>query len=1081
MRRARPVLVLVLLVVAAAALAWLAAPPDTSGCAWEPAPNVHFDGPYRATVRTFRDLEQQGMGTLRDPDLFGVRMDRAWAAEEAGDWPRALELWRALQADTRSALRLRRGVEGLVRALNAARERVDLLGAAGAPPAGPALALHLRGRRALEHGDAAAARAAFQAVLDDPAAAALHPFAGLGRAAVPFQQGDVVAAISLLQPLLAAPPHPSVTPRTLFLLARAQVMRGDPEALKAAAEAAARLLEAFPQDDLADDALGMIGRVRCLEERFDDARDAYERLLEKFPDGDLVKDAEESLLYTVYPRLVRAGSPRRPLPAAVTAYLGCLAKLGPPASGSIWLDAESDRYRTLPVAALAGGVVEEAPAWLRDNILYRLLRRDVGLRSVRAIFWFRRLLDECPRSDRVPVSLYLMGSSLYGGARADAPIEGFIAMAPTAAARRAYGRGLLLRLAREHPASEYAPRALRLLLAEARGAVEEREAVATLAAAYERLPAAGAWADAFADLSEDRRKLLGVSAAAEAALFFAGENGELLTQFPEGGLAGQALVLAFDELEGRWSERRNADARRRALEHHRAEGRDREAEEEGHEPAAEPAVPLEEAATRLMAAAERWLATHQGRTGSTLVRLQAARAALYLGRAADTLAACEQILAGGREAAAGRIDEVLWLKTRALAVLGRPAETAATVAELARAAPHSPLLANGREEAAIAWELAGDPAEALSLYLDLGYVPDTAYLLDVVMTRPEIERWLERHPADPQRGKVAYSLALRRLRAEDFAGAREALGRAAGAGLVKEAAEKAAEVNAMEVAWRTASEARRPSAPETPDRDARVARLLAELGDDDPAVRERATADLIALGRGAAVRVRTGLLSADPEVRVRVRRILEEIAADPGSAAYAYAKFLFERDALFVNEVAWQYGRIEYLASQEALLRPEEAERLRAFQEEYNVKVRARRLFREVAEAWPDSPKAAAGLYMAGVAGLRLFDYNALYRGNERLIEGARADFLELARRYPASPLADDALFWAGFWSKDEKATAELYDRIRREYPTGDVMQQVLGPSAATDTPNPSRAKHDEELLRRFKEHNRALRGGEGR
>ncbi|MBI3272439.1 MAG: tetratricopeptide repeat protein [Planctomycetes bacterium] len=1096
--------------LAAAAVAVLAlggaapAPRDSDGCAWDPEPNVHFGEPYKAIARGVQDWEGAGLGTPQDPEFLVARMDAVWAAEEGGDWGKTLELARALLADARAALRLRRSAPGWTEAVNMARERVDLFGSivplAGALATAPAgLAVHLRGRRALEQGDCAAAKDAFDAVLADAAAAPLHPFASLGRAAALFRAGEFPAATTALEALVAGAPRASVSPRARYLLARACLATGEAGGRAGATATASALFEAYPEDDLADDALGLVGQAACLEGRWDDARDAYERLLERYPHGDMADEAEESLLYVVFRKLRAAGAPRRPIPPAVLAYLDCLVRLGAPGTGAIWawLSFTSDPYQAVDFAAVEREL-PGAPAWLLDNLLYRLARRACHDHPDRAVARLLRLLAEFPEGDRAPVSLLLLGALLTEDKRPTWPLSPFTP--PFAGpSRRAWGRQALARLALSFPASEYAPEAVLRLFLTAKSPEEHARAVAILGATYGRVAELRAWEPVFERLlAEAPDALAGLAGtpAEEAVLFFGRKYRELFERFPGTALAPRALPMAFDDLESRWTEVRNQAPHERWSKYRKVQRPDRAEEEEAVAPGDKdgedeaytaPATTesVREEARALVAAAERWLAGRPSRAGAALTRLELARSLLFLGRAEEALQACRRLKQEG--APAHREDEALWVETRALAALGRHGEAAETARELWRRFPEAEPAVHAMEEAAIACELAEDRGAALALYLDIKYMPDVAYLLDVLMDVDEIERFANQHSTHPSAGVVWYSLAVRRMRQEDFARAHGALRAAAEAGagppdsrLADNVALKGRQLAGMEAAWNRMQESLRPGL-EAPDLGARVERLLAALGDDEPAVREQATAELEYLGRAAAERMKAGLRSPDPEVRMRVRRLLDRVAADAGAAAYAYARHIFEHDTLFTNEVTWRGGRVEYLSTQEALLRPEEADRLRRFQEEYNVKLRARGLFRAVAERFPDSVKAPNALYMAGVAGLRLFGYNSLVKEDERWLDGAQTDFLELVRRYPDSPLADDALFWAGYWDRNEARTVELYERIRREYPNGDVMNLVLVPSARTSKPNPSRHGRDEGVMQRFREHNKEGRtsGGE--
>lgn len=80
------------------------------------------------------------------------------------------------------------------------------------------------------------------------------------------------------------------------------------------------------------------------------------------------------------------------------------------------------------------------------------------------------------------------------------------------------------------------------------------------------------------------------------------------------------------------------------------------------------------------------------------------------------------------------------------------------------------------------------------------------------------------------------------------------------------------------------------------DDDTKLARTVGRLGDLSFAVRERATADLIGLGRVARKHLQTALEDPDPEVVRRAERCLRYIEAGPGAMVpYAAARLLAVR------------------------------------------------------------------------------------------------------------------------------------------------------------------------------------------
>jgi hypothetical protein len=71
----------------------------------------------------------------------------------------------------------------------------------------------------------------------------------------------------------------------------------------------------------------------------------------------------------------------------------------------------------------------------------------------------------------------------------------------------------------------------------------------------------------------------------------------------------------------------------------------------------------------------------------------------------------------------------------------------------------------------------------------------------------------------------------------------------------------------------------------TPERESRIATLVAHLGDADPAVRDQSSAELKSMGRFAEPALRRiAEKTADAEVHIRAEALLRELGSDKGLA-----------------------------------------------------------------------------------------------------------------------------------------------------------------------------------------------------
>ncbi len=811
--------------------------------------------------------------------------------------------------------------------------------------------------------------------------------------------------------------------RARWLLAQAQRSKGDHAAALATLEA---LRKRNDLDTLGDDVLAEIARCHLLAGRLTDAARSYEALLATFPDGDMREEAEESLLYVVYRQLQREG---KELPPGIASYIEGTRHLS--ACGLAWWGYPEE---ALPLFQEA---LEKGPSWLRDNALYRVA---MGSPPKQAAKRLRTLLKESPDGPFAPLAHYLLAMHEVHLVPTDANAAWgpHLAENPDRAPNPERQWDHLWAVCTRFPASQWAPAALTMLLDAAERQEREDEAIDAAAGVLRAQPPGGDIPYAAVAMRHLQRWVkdglvstvdLEKAGMLDRYLLETGQSAELMRRCPDSPFALRALVAELNLAEGSLDE-------------------------------GEEAAPLIEPAARVL---------DRLRGGDPQVvgfaHAQIARARLATGDAAGARKDAEEALALAPDAewsvrawdARGRADLALGKLEDAMAAAKAIEET------LDDQADGSDLLSAFRAEVAVALERSGDRLGALRLYRDADYYADSMYVAEVICTTEELLAFHLERPADGTIGRVLW----RRLLAEGRWDEARRVARAIGEDCHDDDSidGRLELTDRLEQAWRQVEMCRGVADPSVAEE---AVRRVRELGADDWEIREAAQQRLLEIGAPAARAIQAGSTANDAEVRERCTQLLERIPADPAVATYRWATTWFDLGQDIEGGWAGDVRLLRYAANE---VSKEEGRAVEAFLEREHGFFRARRIYREVADRWPDDPTAAKALYMVGVVNLRLFDVAGLYGvvgSPEELAARAREAFIELAMRFPKSSLADDGLLWASYFSKGEDA-ALLRKRIVDEYPDGDVAHVVL-------QGGDWEAGLDPDRLAAFRAHNKALR-----
>lgn len=386
------------------------------------------------------------------------------------------------------------------------------------------------------------------------------------------------------------------------------------------------------------------------------------------------------------------------------------------------------------------------------------------------------------------------------------------------------------------------------------------------------------------------------------------------------------------------------------------------------------------------------LAGAQSELGDARAALQTARRAL-----ASSLPPAERARA-------------LWIEGASEYRLKDTAAARRTLSRLVEEFPEGDLARGAREMLATAAEDEGDLAGALEQYLALGYEPDVAYFLDVLMTPDQLSSFVASHRDSPRSDELLYALGLRMMRAGRYAEARDALTR------VRTTADSYDYASAPYNYSHNPYDEGRPRNPKLNFRHT----FWDEYGGGDGEYVARTDARAASAPRDT--RVYADWLLRDLKTLDDLERLEREAgrAADDeakAEALYQLASYFYEGSLLTYNPAAWRGMRAEMLASldETEYRAPAEAQLIWRHVQEHEAPARALSLYLEVVRLYPRTRAAPDALYTAILCHQQLANFNGYWRGvyDGGLHAGSRlATLADLRREYPKYRLPSDVGRW---------------------------------------------------------------------
>lgn len=390
--------------------------------------------------------------------------------------------------------------------------------------------------------------------------------------------------------------------------------------------------------------------------------------------------------------------------------------------------------------------------------------------------------------------------------------------------------------------------------------------------------------------------------------------------------------------------------------------------------------------------------------GAFLVRL--AEAQSELGEDRSALEAARRALASKLEA--GERAQALWVQGSSEFRLKDYGSARRTLGRLLAESPGGDFARRARVLLAMAAEDAGDLGGALEQYLALGYDPDVAYFVDVLMTAEQLSAFVAGHDSSPRRDELLYSLGLRFMRAGRYAEARAAFSR------VRTTADgfylsSAGQGNYYSYLSESADPSdggdRSPSNPKLNFRH-----TFWDYGGEgsDYLTRTDATEDPLA---PRDTRVYADWLARDTQTLEDLERLQGDVDRARGDEAkaeamYQLASYFYEGQFLFYNPAMWRGMRAEMIRSlgESDYRAPAEAQAVWRYEQEHEGPSRAVALYLEVARLYPRTRAARDSLYTAVLCHDRLEEFNGYWRDlyAAGIHAGARVVKLsDLRREYP--------------------------------------------------------------------------------
>lgn len=368
--------------------------------------------------------------------------------------------------------------------------------------------------------------------------------------------------------------------------------------------------------------------------------------------------------------------------------------------------------------------------------------------------------------------------------------------------------------------------------------------------------------------------------------------------------------------------------------------------------------------------------------------LRVAEANLELGETSAALGFAQRVLAANVQGQ--RRAEALWVKGVAEHRLGKHTAARSTLTTLIAADAGGRLTEGARRLLAMAAEDAGDLGGALEQYIELDYIHDAAYLMDVLMTPEQLAAFIaaftESHPASPKRDELLYALGVRYLRAGRWADARAAYAR-------------------VRIARRSG-----------------LTRYADAADCDDPYPNRYGCREPKTYSHQPGVNVEW--IMRDLQTVADLERLEQRVKLARGDEAkaealYQQASYLYEGSTLlFYNVATWRGSRYMSLSDLHHGRRyraPNEAQILWQYMQKHESVTRALEVYLRIVRWYPQTRAARDALYTAAVCHERLANYNDYWRDIYKMglhAGSSLVTYQDVRARYPDYQLPRGTTGW---------------------------------------------------------------------
>ncbi len=985
---------------------------EALSCPWWPGVSVRFESDNNEVLYNPVLINEETLSKILPIEDFLYRDSilSAYRLEEEGMFQEALEIYKEVFKNAHESLHYQRATPYILFSLNVAADRIDLFEHTDTLEK-ETLKRYLQAKHYMEKKEYAQAQIIFDELMNrQEIKDSLFDNLIYAQASINFLMGSSSSAASNYKKVITAYPTSEKILPSMYMYGRCNLLmyittkenRFFDEALN---YFQLLLKQAPPKYYLKDDTLGEIARLYCISGQYLKGIEYYLRILKEYSQGDMLEQARESILglEEEFNFIFNIDSESWNSGGVLNSYV----LQNTPQEVRDYISAHKSEWFPDYFA------YQKAKEYFYNSNYYDYRYDHSKRESLElAIESFKKLIKDYPKSSYISQSLFFLGVSYlriggygknwwdYYGAAPDKKIDVL-----------KESQGCFEKLVQYHPYSPFADDALielYYIYKEVNAPQNFFNAFKTVATNYPRGDKFHKAFNLLRSLIEENgmKEELSKAGLEEEYLFATKQYISLLEKYPKSKYAFQSLALAFNEIEKEDVGMLNLKAWKGHYGHLDYSIEDYGSLDYSIEDYGSPDYSIEnysrdseslkktieqsnakktEALNRILAVTMEFLKNYPKNEEKDLIRLHLAKTYIYLQRGDEALNILELLLKS--KITKWWLDEIYWLRVQAFYQMKQFDKAVESLKILIDKFPESRFTFNAKEKIALIYEDASRLEDALYTYFKLsqkeGSADDegTAYSLDV---------------------DYLLNILMDTESMERF---------------IKKY-------------------------PQHPQKNSVIYSLGLRYFRNDQFDKARQTLIKIKITGDFEV-IKKHLKDIDTLSALYSKYQNASTKEEKDTFLYKIASYYYKDDYLFYNEVMG--GLIEPLYHQFGFRSKEEIALINDYLEKNNSKIRAMKIYQQIVDEFPHSKLIPESLYKIALCNLKLADYNKLFREREKeFLQGACQAFLKLVDTYPKNSLADDSLYWAAYYKEDEKKAKELYKRLIKEFPNGDMVKKLI-------------------------------------